>query len=81
MSDVNGIIRRSALIDTSGAKTPPAIQAVVQQRLGGGVYTDQSSGDSQQNVVSGQISLGMIAAFIIGAVAFYLWTHEIQGGG
>ena len=82
MSSIDSIIRRTSLVDTSGAYQPPAIQATVQQALGGGVYTDSSlDNNSAEAVLSGRISLGLIAALVIGAVAFYLWTHEIQGGG
>lgn len=81
MADINGILRRSAMVDVSGAFNPPAIQATIQQSMGGGVYTDQSGPGSAENVLSGRISLGFVAAFVVGAVAFYLWTHEIQGGG
>lgn len=86
--NINGVIRRSSELDTSGAFNPPAIQATIQQSLGGGrggggVYTS-NQGDStatEENILSGRISLGFIAAMILGAVAFYLWTHQIQGGG
>ena len=82
MSDLNGILRRSTMLDTSGAYTPPAIQATIQQRLGGGVYTDNSSDGTDANAtLSGRISLSIVAAMVVGALLFYVWTHEIQGGG
>lgn len=82
MADLNAILRRSSMIDVSGAYQPPAIQASIQQALGGGVYTDNQVGtDSPAAVLSGRISLGILAAFVLGAVGFYLWTHQIQGGG
>lgn len=82
MSSIDSIIRRSAMVDTSGAYTPPAIQATIQQAMGGGVYAENASNTpSADNILTGRISLGIVAAMIVGAVAFYLWTHEIQGGG
>lgn len=83
MSAIDGILRRTSMVDTSGAYNPPAIQATIQQSLGGGVYTDQNGGNSNnaEAVLTGRISLGIIGLIVIGAVGFYLWTHEIQGGG
>lgn len=83
MSQIDSIIRRTTLVDTSGAYRPPAIQATVQQALGGGVYFDQDNDSTggAEAVLSGRISLSIIAALVGGAVLFYLWTHEIQGGG
>lgn len=88
MSSIDGILRRSVAVDTSGAFNPPAIQATIQQSLGGsrgggGVYTDNngSSADSADAIFSGRVSLGFIGVLVIGSLAFYLWTHEIQGGG
>jgi hypothetical protein len=69
------------MIDTSGSYPPPAIQATIQQAVGGGVYTDQQGPGDPSTILAGRISLGMVAAAILGAVAFYLWTHSIQGGG
>lgn len=76
--NINTVLRRvSAVIDTSGAEPPRA--AAVIPMLGGGVYVE-SDDDDGTNIV-GRISLCILAAFILGAVAFYIWTHEIQGGG
>jgi hypothetical protein len=69
------------MVDTSGSYAPPAIQATIQQTLGGGVYTDTNLDDAAGNVVSGRVSLGFIGALVVLAVGFYLWTHTIQGGG
>lgn len=89
MARLDSILRRTSEVDTSGAYTPPAISATVQQVLGGGrggggVYvsgTGDNSTQAQEHVLTGRISLGFIGAMIVGAVAFYLWTHQIQGGG
>jgi hypothetical protein len=84
MSSINDVIRRtSTLIDTSGHYPSPAIQTSTIMPMGGGVYpqNDGSGGGSEENVLVGRISLGMVAAFIVGAVAFYVWTNSIQGGG
>lgn len=81
MGDLNAILRRSTMVDVSGAYAPPAIQASIQQAMGGGVYTDAQGPDNQQAILTGRISLGIIAALVVGAGAFYVWTHEIQGGG
>jgi hypothetical protein len=47
--------------------------------MGGGVYAmdDEDSGDP----LIGRISLGILGAFVLGAVGFYVWTNGIQGGG
>lgn len=88
MSSIDSILRRTSEVDTSGAYNPPAIQATIQQAIGGGrggggVYTNGGGNvsGSAETVLTGRISLGLIGALVVGAVAFYLWTHEIQGGG
>ena len=77
MSDLNSILRRSALVDTSGSEPPRGIQMVAN--LGGGVYTQAS--EDASSVLPGRISLGILGVFILGALAFYVWTNTIQGGG
>lgn len=77
--NINSVIRRvSGYVDSSGAEPPRAIQMVPM--MGGGVYTQTDETD-QGDILKGRISLGIIAAFVVGAVAFYVWTNEIQGGG
>jgi hypothetical protein len=80
MSDLNSILRRSSLVDTSGSYPARGIQ--IATVTGGGVYTqvDQTASDSA-DILHGRVSLGILGAFILGAVAFYIWTHDIQGGG
>jgi len=46
--------------------------------MGGGVYVQD---DDDTDLLPARISLGILAAFILGAVAFYVWTNGIQGGG
>lgn len=79
MSDaINSVIRRtSAMVDTSGAEPPRAAQIIPW--LGGGVYVEDN--DATDNNIVGRISLGILGAFVLGAVAFYVWTNGIQGGG
>jgi hypothetical protein len=79
--NVLSVIRRySGMVDTSGATPPRGIQMVPM--LGGGVYTNtdgpSSTGD---DIFHGRLSLGMVAVFILGALAFYVYTRDIQGGG
>lgn len=85
MSNINDVIRRtSALVDTSGRYPAPAIQTQAIMAVGGGIYPvgDGSSGsNTEENIFIGRISLGIIAAMVVGAVLFYIWTNEIQGGG
>lgn len=78
---INSVIRRaSGYIDTSGAEPPRGLNVAVIQRAG--VYTqNDGSANDTGSVLGGQISLGIIAAFVLGAVVFYVWTKEIQGGG
>jgi hypothetical protein len=79
--NVLSVVRRvSTYVDTSGAVPPRAIQMV--PRMGGGVYTvADDDPESAAGILQGRISLGIIAAFILGAVGFYVWTNGIQGGG
>jgi hypothetical protein len=79
--NVLSVIRRySGYIDTSGAEPPRGIQVVPM--LGGGVYTQTDQGPTNDDdIFHGRLSLGVVAAFILGAVAFYVYTRDIQGGG
>jgi hypothetical protein len=67
------------MIDTSGAEPPRGIQMAAV--MGGGVYPQLTGGVNEDNVLTGRISLGILGIFVLGAVAFYIWTHSIQGGG
>lgn len=80
MASFNDTIRRyAAMVDTSGQEPPRAIQMVPM--LGGGVYASDDSVGEGSDTLTGRLSLGIVAAFIVGAVAFYVWTDGIQGGG
>lgn len=85
MGNINDIIRRtSVMVDTSGQYPAPAIQTQSIMAMGGGVYPQTTSGgdsNSADNILTGRISLGIIAAMVAGALLFYVWTNEIQGGG
>jgi len=78
---INSVIRRvSGYVDSSGAEPPRGIQVVPM--LGGGVYTQVDEAAMQGgDVLQGRLSLGIIAAMVAGAVLFYLYTRNIQGGG
>lgn len=78
--NINSVIRRiSGYVDTSGAEPPRGIQMV--PAMGGGVYTQIDNNGDQGSLLTGKISLGVLGAFVLGAVAFYVWTNGIQGGG
>lgn len=79
MSDnINSVIRRvSAVVNTSGAEPPRAAQVIPM--LGGGVYVQDE--EDAGNTIIGRLSLGILGAFVLGAVGFYVWTNGIQGGG
>ena len=81
MSDnINTIVRRaqSTIVDTSG-RYP---QIVTSLRMESGVYTTgNSADDTTPDILQGRISLGILAAFILGAAGFYYYTRSIQGGG
>lgn len=85
MGNINDLIRRtSVMVDTSGRYPAPAIQSTAIMAVGGGVYPQGNGAngtDSEENIFVGRISLGLIGAMVLGAVAFYIWTNEIQGGG
>jgi hypothetical protein len=77
---VNSVIRRiSGYVDTSGAEPPRGIQMVPM--MGGGVYTQIDDAAGGIDVLQGRISLGILGAMVVGAVLFYIWTSQIQGGG
>jgi hypothetical protein len=78
-SRVNSILRRSSLVDTSGA-LPPVLTSL---RLESGVYVSSGNAtqDAGNDILQGRISLGLIAIAIVGAVGFYYFTRSIQGGG
>lgn len=80
MADLNAILRRSGYVDTSGAELPIS-QVRASAMLGGGVYTDSAAGDVGSTLLQGRITLGIIGALILGALAFYYYTSSIQGGG
>jgi hypothetical protein len=71
------------MVDTSGRYPPPEITAMPFSVMGvrstvAGVYTEaQDSG----SILQGRVSLGIMGAFILGAVGFYYYTRSIQGGG
>ena len=78
-SRVNSILRRSSLVDTSGA-LPPVLTSL---RLESGVYVSSGNAtqDGADSILQGRLSLGLIAIAIAGAVGFYYFTRSIQGGG
>jgi hypothetical protein len=44
-----------------------------------GFVTEFSSGVS--DVMQGRVTLIMLNTIVLGLVAFYIWTHDVQGGG
>lgn len=45
-------------------------------------YNAASTGSfAGSGAVQGQVSLGVIGLAIVGLIGFYLWTHNVQGGG
>lgn len=56
---------------------------------GGGTLVQSSSrvgfvrelGSGSADVMQGRLSLLMLDTMILAIVAFYLWTHKVQGGG
>ena len=67
----NAQLRRTGYvpIGSAGADIPAA--------FGGGLAANASAGMS---VGTGQLSLGILGALVLGAVAFYIWTGSNQGG-
>ena len=69
------------MVDVSGSYQPPQITAMPFGNLRSsvaGVYTESQDTGS---ILQGRISLGIMGAFILGAVGFYYYTRSIQGGG
>ena len=44
-----------------------------------GFLSELGSGSS--DVMQGRLSLLMLDTLVLGIVAFYIWTHRVQGGG
>jgi hypothetical protein len=68
---MNSQLRRTGYTPIGG------ITADVPAAFGGGLAgTASVSG----NISTGQLSLGILGAMVVGAVAFYIWTRSVQGG-
>ena len=68
---MNSQLRRTGYVPVGG------LSADVPAAFGGGLAgTATVSG----NVGTGQLSLGILGAMIVGAVGFYIWTRSVQGG-
>jgi hypothetical protein len=67
----NAQLRRTGYvpIGSAGADIPAA--------FGGGLAANASAGMS---VGTGQLSLGILGALVLGSVGLYWWTRSIQGG-
>jgi hypothetical protein len=67
----NSQLRRTGYvpIGSAGADIPAA--------FGGGLAANATVGMSAG---TGSISLGILGAMVVGAVAFYIWTRSVQGG-
>lgn len=57
--------------------TPSAAPPDVPAAFGGGLAANAGV---TANVGTGQLSLGILGAMVVGAVAFYVWTRSVQGG-
>ena len=67
----NSQLRRTGYTPIGG------ITADVPAAFGGGLAgTASVSG----NIGTGQLSLGILGAMVVGAVAFYIWSRSVQGG-
>lgn len=45
-----------------------------------------TTGDAVENITNlelfeGRVQIGFIGVLIVGLIVFYLWTHNVQGGG
>ena len=67
----NSQLRRSGYVPIGAGS------ADIPAAFGGGIAANASVG---MNVGTGQLSLGILGAMIVGAVAFYIWTRSVQGG-
>lgn len=38
-------------------------------------------GEGTRGLIEGRVSLVMIEGLLLGLVLFYVWTHNVQGGG
>ena len=80
MANINDLLRRtSGYINTGGEEPPRGISMVPM--MSGGVYTSTVDVPNPEDIIQGRVSLGFIGVLIVVAVAFYIYTHDIQGGG
>ena len=66
----NSQLRRTGFI-------PSGAPADIPAAFGGGIAANAAV---TANVGTGQLSLGILSAMIVSAVAFYVWTRSVQGG-
>jgi hypothetical protein len=67
----NSQLRRTGYVPIGSASSD------IPAAFGGGLAANASAGMS---VGTGQLSLGILGAMVVGAVAFYIWTRSVQGG-
>lgn len=70
-SRADSIIKRS--VASTRVMAPPAASDKA------GFVSEFSSGVS--DVMQGRVTLLMLNTVVLGLVAFYIWTHDVQGGG
>ena len=61
----------------SGYTPIGALTADVPAAFGGGIAANAGV---SANVGTGPLSLGILGAMVVGAIAFYVWTRGVQGG-
>ncbi len=67
---MNSQLRRTGYI-------PSGAPAEIPAAFGGGIAANAGV---SANVGTGQLSLGILGAMVVGAVLFYAWTRSVQGG-
>lgn len=68
----NSQLRRSGYATSGAAPNAPAA-------MGGGMVGVGGQANVSTDVGTGQLSLGLLGAMVLGAIGFYIWTRSVQG--
>lgn len=87
MSILSGRLTGSAGLGGTSSSGPGSLSTFLQPNrpgtpassTGSGIFADFQNASS--DVRSGKVSLAVLESMVILLVLFYLWTHNVQGGG
>lgn len=79
MSVLSGKFGSSAGLGGSPSGGPAQSYGAPAQSTGSGIFADFRNASS--DVRQGKVSIAVIETLLILLVLFYMWTHNVQGGG